>query len=87
MICVYLFIFKCVRKSVWVEAPLRVHEVGPESGQDASGCMHGLRSCMPFLCAYVRTCLNSHQRAWERAERNEGVRGHSFRPYLKNRFC
>ena len=32
----------------------------------------------------VRACLNSHQRAWEQAGRNEAVRGHSFR-YLKKR--
>ena len=33
-----------------------------------------------------RACLNSHpQRAWERAERNEAVRGHPLRSYLKKR--
>ena len=46
---------------------------------------HGI-ALSTLLGMIIRAYLNSHQRAWERMERNEAARGHSFPSYIKNWF-
>ena len=85
---------RCIRKGrQWFRSITeRVHKgrskcVAKLKNRKAAGTDQAVNKLMKYggeglLSRMVRACLNSHQKAWERAERNEAVRGHSFRSYL-----